>query len=498
MNKLRILGTALATVALSALLAGAADAKVVITNEPNCKIKIALYLEFHGEGVTDSLIDVWKADIVSKWSGLKDKSGWCDVIIEVNTKKRASSDPATAGYDQVKVVKSPDSKHISWSQNGGVGTDRECEWDDHDSGSVAAHECGHLMGLDNGCEEGYEVKTADNDNTKRKTEPKPGREKSIMGAASCDQKGIQWDIEKILEKAGISCPDTCCAGKGSSTTTGTPTTTPPVQEKPKEPGTTTFTDDGTLPHVFDVTLPDAMGGGNLLINNFQGNFVVDYGFALVPEADCLADSNLVPIAIRSLLFTAPSVLLPGGQQTGPNTMTLWQEPDPYWPWASTGRLNWATRQFEMVLATALVNDLFPPAMPLPNVGVVTGTYDPLTGQASYESAQWMLGDAATGIEDRLRDGLDALVPSMLVAPSPARHKAIVAFSLPRGGMATLDVYDVRGRRVRRLEERELRPGTHIASWDLLDDAGRRVPAGIYIYRLTAGDRTLIRKSVVVR
>jgi hypothetical protein len=480
---------------LLAFWAGAAAAKTEITNEPGCKIKIKLNLEFYGPGVSDSLINVWKADIVSKWSGLKDKTGWCDIIIEVNTKKRAEGDPATANYDQIKVVQSPDGKHVSWCGNGALGTDRQCEWDDHDSGSVAAHECGHLMGLDNGCEEGYEITEDSDDQTKRKAKKKPGRENSIMSEASCTQKGIQWDIDKILENAGISCPDSCCAGKGEKTTSGGASTPTPPAEKPREPGNTSFIED-PFGHACEITVPASLGGGVVTVNDFSGSCMVEWGPALNPNVDCLADSNWVPIAIRQLHYSAPTFQLPGGQWTGPNVITL--RPEPSTPWESTGRLHWGSGQFEMVLATQVVNDLYPPSMPLPCVGVLFGNYQPFSGHAQYQAMLWLVTDTNTGLEDRLRDALHGTRLDLLVAPSPARHRAVVAYALPGSGPTTLDVYDVRGRLVRHLEGGNVPGGLHVARWDLRDAQGSAVPAGVYLFKLRHGSQVVTAKIAVVR
>ena len=48
---------------------------------------------------------------------------------------------------------------------------------------------------------------------------------------------------------------------------------------------------------------------------------------------------------------------------------------------------------------------------------------------------------------------------------------------------SLALYDLSGRRVRKVTGPGYRSGEHLHSWDGLDDAGRTVPPGIYIYRL---------------
>jgi flagellar hook assembly protein FlgD len=57
-------------------------------------------------------------------------------------------------------------------------------------------------------------------------------------------------------------------------------------------------------------------------------------------------------------------------------------------------------------------------------------------------------------------------------------------------VARLDLYDVRGARVRTLVERAAEPGRFVVTWDGRNGDGRSVAAGVYLYRLTAGRAAL--------
>ena len=69
------------------------------------------------------------------------------------------------------------------------------------------------------------------------------------------------------------------------------------------------------------------------------------------------------------------------------------------------------------------------------------------------------------------------------APNPFAASTSFRFGLARAGQAALDVFDTQGRHVRRLVQGALPAGPHFATWDGLDDAGSRVPAGVYCCRL---------------
>ena len=65
------------------------------------------------------------------------------------------------------------------------------------------------------------------------------------------------------------------------------------------------------------------------------------------------------------------------------------------------------------------------------------------------------------------------------------------------GNATLEVFDLRGRRVQRLVTGSLAAGEHVARWNGDDDRGAAVAAGIYVARLRAGGRTVAVKITLV-
>jgi len=54
------------------------------------------------------------------------------------------------------------------------------------------------------------------------------------------------------------------------------------------------------------------------------------------------------------------------------------------------------------------------------------------------------------------------------------------------------------RRVRSLVDRAVPPGAYRVKWDGKNDRGDPVASGVYFCRLTAGNRTLTRKAMLLR
>ncbi len=82
-------------------------------------------------------------------------------------------------------------------------------------------------------------------------------------------------------------------------------------------------------------------------------------------------------------------------------------------------------------------------------------------------------------------------------PNPAFGRARVRYALPARGVLRLNVYDVHGRRVRILASGAAEVGLHDADWDLRDDGGHLVRAGVYYYRLDVAGRVFTRRLVVL-
>jgi hypothetical protein len=83
-------------------------------------------------------------------------------------------------------------------------------------------------------------------------------------------------------------------------------------------------------------------------------------------------------------------------------------------------------------------------------------------------------------------------------PSPARGPITLRFALPREASVQLAIYDVDGRRVRGLVFGAQTAGEHSTAWDLRDEGGRTVSAGLYFARLRSEGRSFTHKLMTLR
>ena len=103
-----------------------------------------------------------------------------------------------------------------------------------------------------------------------------------------------------------------------------------------------------------------------------------------------------------------------------------------------------------------------------------------------------------GTLDSPADALPRMLALERPAPNPASVVVAVRYALPREGPVTLAVYDAAGRRVRALVSGPQPAGNHTTGWDLRDDTGRLVEAGLYFVWLEADGQRLSRRFATLR
>ncbi len=86
-------------------------------------------------------------------------------------------------------------------------------------------------------------------------------------------------------------------------------------------------------------------------------------------------------------------------------------------------------------------------------------------------------------------------------PNPFNPETTIKYQLPNSAQVLLAIFDLSGRRTATLESGFRAAGEHLAHWNGLDDDGRRVATGVYLYRLEAtaapGRVTVLTKKLTI-
>ncbi len=108
-----------------------------------------------------------------------------------------------------------------------------------------------------------------------------------------------------------------------------------------------------------------------------------------------------------------------------------------------------------------------------------------------------IGPVATSVETGTgtRPGSFALSQNY---PNPFNPLTRIDYTLDEATNVRLEIYNILGQRVRTLVDDYLPAGVHFVHWDSRDMHDRPVTAGIYFYRLEAGQQTAMRKMLLLR
>jgi PKD repeat protein len=83
-------------------------------------------------------------------------------------------------------------------------------------------------------------------------------------------------------------------------------------------------------------------------------------------------------------------------------------------------------------------------------------------------------------------------------PNPFNPETMIRYQMPKPGKVRLSVYDVCGRCVRTLVEKEMHAGYHEAIWDGKDHDGKLAASGVYIFDIRVNDFVSEKKMILLR
>ena len=85
-------------------------------------------------------------------------------------------------------------------------------------------------------------------------------------------------------------------------------------------------------------------------------------------------------------------------------------------------------------------------------------------------------------------------------PNPFNPSTNIKFGLPQdwNGRVTLRIFNMMGQLVRELVNEDLTPGNYSRTWRGMDDAGRKVASGVYVYQLRAGTFVASNKMLMMK
>jgi hypothetical protein len=83
-------------------------------------------------------------------------------------------------------------------------------------------------------------------------------------------------------------------------------------------------------------------------------------------------------------------------------------------------------------------------------------------------------------------------------PNPFNPETTISYSVKDKQNVRLEIYNLKGQKVRTLVQETKSAGTYQVKWDGTDDQAQKVTSGVYLYRMQAGDYTSVRKMIMLK
>ncbi|MDA3813019.1 MAG: T9SS type A sorting domain-containing protein [Candidatus Cloacimonetes bacterium] len=83
-------------------------------------------------------------------------------------------------------------------------------------------------------------------------------------------------------------------------------------------------------------------------------------------------------------------------------------------------------------------------------------------------------------------------------PNPFNPETKIVFDLPESGQVKLEIYNIKGQKVKTLLDCYMSPGRSEMIWNSQDDHGKRVSSGVYFYRLQTPTKILTKKMLLLK
>jgi len=235
----------------------------------------------------------------------------------------------------------------------------------------------------------------------------------------------------------------------------------------------------------------------------QHDFLIDQ-----QNENSVAYNNLAPVLTGQMPYeirNADSLLLPVAEMShnryaGPEILL------------GTSPLTFADD--ETLLANPAAQDFRPSEnSPLIDAGRVvegiTGTYvgeAPDIGAYEYGGEYWIPGadwnpDSVFSIITEIDDVRDATTPNTYTLypnyPNPFNPATNIRFKVPNSIQVQMDIFDISGRKVLTLLDKEVESGDHSVRWNGTNRHHLRVASGVYLVRMTAGPYISVQKMLLL-
>ena len=161
----------------------------------------------------------------------------------------------------------------------------------------------------------------------------------------------------------------------------------------------------------------------------------------------------------------------------------------------------AYENFE-ALGHVMINDFMPPYQP----GALSEDYDELiqcwiNGPENTDGCDWIIppgGDCETQVLSIQNNHINSSFLLHQNYPNPFNPITTLRYELPEASYVDVTVYDILGNVVNNLVNTNQSSGYKSIQWDATNNQGEPVSAGVYLYKIQAGDFVDTKKMILLK
>ena len=126
--------------------------------------------------------------------------------------------------------------------------------------------------------------------------------------------------------------------------------------------------------------------------------------------------------------------------------------------------------------------------------------DRLIGQAGTLNS-WGVRIIGTGSVDNIDEKGNQIPEKFAIMqnyPNPFNPSTKISFMIANDGPVKLEIFDLLGRRVTTLLDKDMTAGLHSVEWSGRNDIGNSVSSGVYFARLSSGDKSSVIRMLLIK
>lgn len=123
-------------------------------------------------------------------------------------------------------------------------------------------------------------------------------------------------------------------------------------------------------------------------------------------------------------------------------------------------------------------------------------------EKTFKPAISSLSNSGTYLHFNLSNNVEPVLPTKLELhanyPNPFNPETTISFDLPKDSKVRLEVYNIKGQKVKTLTNEKLNAGNHRVVWNGRNANNKQVASGIYFYRLITDKKKLTKKMILMK